>query len=109
VLKQISKGHIISTPFIGIVQHAQRSALTRAIKVLDTWLRGGPRYAELPDFLGSALNLQAIDAGHVDYKDDELLCRRAVVDYLCSLTDRQVMELSTYFAGMSLPRTVNTY
>lgn len=106
VLKQISKRHIIRTPFIGIVQQAQRAALVRTLHTFDDWLRDGPRYEELPEFLGSTLNAASSSSDKVQY--DDLVSRRAVVDYLCSLTDRQVMELSHHFAGLSLPRTLLT-
>lgn len=106
VLKQIAKGHIIRTPFVGFSQRSQKSALRRTLLGLDDWLRESPRYGELPDPLASFLRDPAKNSDRVQY--DILVSRRAIVDYLCSLTDRQVVEISAWLAGTNLPRIVHT-
>lgn len=106
VLKHACRVAVIETPGIGLIQQAQRAAARGCLIRLDGWLAGEFSYSELPEPLRSFL-LDDPVAQASDEITVKLHRRRAIVDYLCTLTDAQVLTLSRTLRGVEIPRALD--
>lgn len=108
LLKLLTFYYMIETPGLATLQSGQRDQVRGLYRRLTTWAdavatkAGNPRVSarQLPAQLEEILVAIRTDEEAVDaYADDAALRRRAVVDYLVGLTERQTLDLAARYSG----------
>jgi dGTPase len=114
ILKEITKAYVVDSPAVGLHQESETSSLTMLLENLENWVRRALKAdttSQLPKDLQQALissnkpgRFSNRDADKRDYRDDPV--SRAIVDYICSLTDRGAYRLSQFLRGNEIARIV---
>lgn len=95
VMKTISKGFVVQTPKVGLHERSQLGVLGGLVEQLSIWVLSkdiGVR--GYPEPLRSFLK----DCG------DDAQRRRAIADYICTLSDSECVRLTRTFNGVELSR-----
>jgi dGTPase len=106
LLKQITWYYVIQSPALSTIRHGQSRLISRLFHLLDEWVRefASDEQHRLPAAL--AHMLQAVsDDREADkaYGDNESsLRRRAITDYVASLTEEQAIRLDRGSASSTL-------
>lgn len=99
VMKTISKQYIIGSPAVSMHEQAQLSVLDKLLASLLKWCVGVLSPAQLP----VRLRAYIIEMDLRESLTDCAQLRRAIVDYLCSLTDDECVDLQARLTGMTAP------
>lgn len=124
VLKVITREYLVRSPKMGLIQQGQTAAITTLVNSLAAWLRSGPLEATIPPELldfASEVALVGIpkrpkrlagDAGEetpeeiAESYDDLPLAEehwRAIVDYVCGMSDSEALLRSQWLSGTEIP------
>lgn len=117
VLKQLTWFYMIDNPSLNTLQTGQRRKIRTLFDHLlwcaDETVKAKPRIAptQLPQQLAQILAALRTDDNAIDAynSDDALLRRRAVVDYLSSLTEPQADELYARISGSAAVSATATW
>jgi dGTPase len=99
VMKTISQQYIIGSPAVSMHEQAQLSVLDNLLKSLLKWCESVRGPAQLPVRLRAYIT----EMGLRDSLSDGPELRRAIVDYLCSLTDDECVDLQARLTGLTTP------
>lgn len=100
ILKWMTVAHVISSPGVSIHERAQTAALTIVLDGLADMV-SSRRVSILPSPLREFVKSSDRSEGDLRY------VRRAVADYVCSITDDSCLELASYFSGAAIPDFVS--
>lgn len=100
VMKTLSKQYIIGSPAVSMHEQAQLSVLENLLDRLLKWCTSVPSVSQLPVRLRAYLVEMGL--GDVELTDGSEL-RRAIVDYLCSLTDDECVDLQGRLTRLQNP------
>jgi dGTPase len=96
VLKELTMHYVIESPSLTTLRHGQRDLVSKLYDAADGWAieAGSTGLHQLPAALRESVSaiLDDPEAAHV-YQSGENLRRRAVADYLSSLTELQAIKL----------------
>lgn len=110
-LKVVTRGFLVATPRMGLIQRAQTEAIRRLYQGLVGWLESAPKVDNLPmelvDYIergGEGIpspvdpkdrsrGTEPLRAGHY----------RAVADYICGMSDAEALLRSQWIAGNDVP------
>lgn len=106
VLKTISERQIIGSSLVAIQDRAQVAIIEDLVKQLLKWVINIQYPAELPAELR---RLYMTYLPKDEPVDDAMPARRAIVDFVCSLTDSQCDDLRRKLVGLSLPSVLTDY
>jgi dGTP triphosphohydrolase len=98
-MKTISQQYIIGSPAVSMHEQAQLSVLENLLASLLKWCESVRSPAQLP----VRLRAYIIEMGLRDSLSDGAELRRAIVDYLCSLTDDECVDLQARLTGLTTP------
>lgn len=112
-LKLFAREYIVATPLVGLSERAQVRSIQLVYRGLESWVydnavRGG---GSLPEPLESMLPSGEHRVVRRRRPELDLLTwesRRAIADYMCSLSDHQCLSLASYLQGVSAPRVGST-
>lgn len=99
VMKTISQQYIIGSPAVSMHEQAQLSVLENLLAGLLKWCESVRSSAQLP----VRLHMYITEMGLRDTLSDSAELRRAIVDYLCSLTDDECVDLQARLTGITMP------
>lgn len=94
VLRHLAKQYVTTAPLVAMHERGQAAALRTVLTGLWDWARERGDARGLPQPLAYYL----VAAG-----DDDVARRRAIVDYVCSLTDHECLRLARVLSGGELP------
>jgi dGTPase len=107
-LKRITRGYLVSSPKMGIVQRAQTESIDRLFDGLASWLSQYPDKntvpSELKDFIEA--NGDVVPARGAGSPDKALLSAehyRSIVDYICGMSDSEAAMRSQWVSGGEVP------
>ena len=98
-MKFIGRHYAIGSPQVARQEQSNRAALRSTLNALLDWTTSAPIHT-LPSALRESIEKVCIPAPR---KDSPAL-RRAIVDYLCGLTDRSCLDLAAELCGWRIPR-----
>lgn len=107
IFKQLVWYYVMDSPTFAPAQRGHVYLIRRLFRDLAAWVRDeyvgseggrGNLPARLREYTQIALHPDPA-VGCLNYRTDEQKLRRAVVDYICSLTERQVIQLATQLQG----------
>lgn len=110
VLKAITKNFMVRSPQVGVLQQSQREAMITLLHGLEEWVASAPDLEELPQPLCEFLRLSDYEEACLSWKanpEGKALkgsLRRAVVDYICTLTDLECHQMARWISGVELAR-----
>jgi dGTPase len=104
LLKQVIRVNIIDTPQLQIYQRSQAKVLLDLLERLRIWTTEMNSAPNLPTNLKWLLQSEKVPIKEHDSYDDGLPLRRAVADYICSLSDAETTEMSNRLSGFITPR-----
>ncbi|OCB60652.1 hypothetical protein A5677_13695 [Mycobacterium malmoense] len=105
VMKTLSQQYIIGSPAVSIHEQAQLSVLENLLNNLLRWCLSVQSTAQLP----VRLRAYVAENGLRDEIKDGAQLRRSIVDYLCSLTDDECVDLQNRLTKLTLPTIGKIY
>lgn len=107
--KEITRSYVIQRPDIALLQRGQQTILERLVEMLNKWVDGDR--TRLPPRLREEVEIaEGLQAGTLTsgYGKDAHAPRgepkRAILDYICTLTDAQCTALYQKLSGMQVHR-----
>jgi len=112
VLKSFARGFVLSSPLVGMSERSEERAIQITFRGLERWIHESEKagHGRLPEPLESFLppsgelrvrTLVRDGAETIPTLTSE--SRRAIADYLCTLTDGQCRALARWMAGVDTP------
>lgn len=95
VLKQIAQGRVVASSSVALHEQSQLAALKIVVQALEEWCSKGK-----PASLPQPLSVYVLDIDSPEAKTVEL--RRAIVDFVCSLTDEGCAQLARNLGGVDV-------
>jgi dGTPase len=103
LLKQLTWQYVVNGPGLATLQEGQRRVVREVFEALSRWLPrewGRGTTHRLPTRLVSLhRNLRADPAAMDTLSTDDARCARVVADYICSLTEEQLVDLHGRLTG----------
>lgn len=97
VLKHIAQGWVVDSPLVALHERSQLATLKVLLEELEDWASSANRLAKLPQPLYAyVVELESREKGSPSL-------RRAVCDYVCSLTDAECVQLAKHLSGAEAP------
>lgn len=109
VMKTLTRRYIISTPFVGVTELSQNRSISIVFSGLQKWIIASKDPYGLPEPLQSYLLgdwSRFVGSAIGDSRIPPVLfpaARRAIADYICSLTDYQCYQMSRWLNGVDVP------
>lgn len=109
VLKSITKSYVIQSPDIALLQRGQQQVLEKFAEMLKDWSENDPK--RLPPRLRSELTIAREQEDEeaqssIGFGRDESALRgeknRVIIDYICSLTDVECLQIYYKLSGMQV-------
>jgi dGTPase len=107
-LKRITRGYLVSSPKMGIVQRAQTESIDRLFDGLVSWLGQYPDKntvpSELKDFIeasGAIVPVKAAGSPKIALLSAEHY--RSIVDYICGMSDSEAAMRAQWVSGSDVP------
>jgi dGTPase len=105
VMKTLSQQYIIGSPTVSMHEQAQLSVLENLLASLLRWCTSVRSASQLP----VRLRAYIVEMGLKGQLCDCAELRRAIVDYLCSLTDDECVDLQGRLTGLKTPIISKVY
>lgn len=94
-LKELTWFYVIDRPGLAMMQEGQKRIIGKLFDQLVACLKKDPRSRRVPVMLRELYE----DVGPENHADEQARCARAVVDYLCLLTEGQAIDLRERMNG----------
>ena len=109
LLKEITRSYVIQRPDVALLQRGQQAVLERLVEMLATWMESDrgrlpPRLRE-EAAIAEGLGEQKLRLGYgADMHAERGSPHRAILDYICGLTDSQCTSLHQKLSGYEVHR-----
>jgi dGTPase len=107
VLKEITKSYVVQRADIALLQRGQEAALERFVAMLHDWSLNDVK--RLPSRLRAEIEIaKGLESGEIEegYVAEQSAPRgkanRAIVDYICSLTDMECLQIYYNLSGIQI-------
>jgi len=104
VMKRVTKQFLVGTSRMAQIQHAQRQTIERLFIGLEQWVLTAREDESLPETLQEFMGIQkvgfpvgSLDPGHY----------RAIVDYICTMSDSEAFLRAQWISGTEIPGMAN--
>lgn len=113
IMKTITRSYIISRPDIALLQRGQQTIITGLVRLLRDWVSSIEDRKRLPKRLLTEFELaesqkQESSTEKIGYGGEQQAPRgeplRAILDYICTLTDQQCVVLYQKLSGIQVHR-----
>lgn len=105
VLKLVTKRYLVSTARMGQIQRAQRKTVERLFVGLEEWVRTAKELSALPETL--RVFMGTLPVGIPDGKPLSDGHYRAIVDYICTMSDSEAFLRAQWVTGTEIPGMAN--
>ncbi len=110
ILKEITRSYVVQRPDIALLQRGQQEVLEKFVKLLYEWSENDR--ARLPARLKREIEIaeEQLDGGStIGYGKDQHAPRgknknRAILDYICTLTDLECLQIYYKLSGIQVHR-----